>query len=193
MHEDGVGMARSFEQEFHGAEAEPTGTRSGFFAWVDGAPAEGYRAPRNPAAATGLRAARPVRTAAGVRTAPHGASPTATVTLLPSRRAPVGVVTGRYGAAVLAPLLASLDRADVRLVPVENRFFGGNTGVTGLIVGADLQRVLAGEPVGHRYLLPDVCLSEGRFLDGSTPADLPRPVEVVATDGISLRAALEEH
>jgi hypothetical protein len=50
--------------------------------------------------------------------------------------------------------------------------------------------VLAHEPSGHRYLLPDVCLSEGRFLDGLTPADLPRPVEVVANDGVALRAAL---
>ena len=53
------------------------------------------------------------------------------------------------------------------------------------------RRVLTEEPAGHRYLLPDVCLSDGRFLDGLTPADLPRPVEVVPTDGISLRAALE--
>jgi NifB/MoaA-like Fe-S oxidoreductase len=192
MHEDGVGMARSFEQEFHGATAEPTGTRSGFFAWVDGAPAVGYRAPRNPAAATGLRAGQTSPIGADARTAAHGGRPTGAVTLLPSRRAPVGVITGRYGATVLAPLLASLGRPDVRLVPVDNHFFGGNTGVTGLIVGADLERVLASEPGRHRYLLPDVCLSEGRFLDGSTPADLPRPVEVVATDGASLRAALEE-
>jgi hypothetical protein len=35
-----------------------------------------------------------------------------------------------------------------------------------------------------------VCLTQGRFLDGTTPADLPRPVEVVATDGAALRAAL---
>ena len=34
-------------------------------------------------------------------------------------------------------------------------------------------------------------LSGGRFLDGVTVAELPRPVEVVATDGIALRAALE--
>jgi hypothetical protein len=33
-------------------------------------------------------------------------------------------------------------------------------------------------------------LSQGRFLDGTTPAELPRPVEVVPTDGIALRAAL---
>jgi hypothetical protein len=50
--------------------------------------------------------------------------------------------------------------------------------------------VLAAEPVGHRYLLPDVCLSSGRFLDGTTPAELSRPVEIVATDGRALRAAL---
>ena len=49
------------------------------------------------------------------------------------------------------------------------------------------------EPRGHRYLLPDVCLSDdGRFLDGLTVDDLPQPVEVVATDGIALRHALEQ-
>mgnify|MGYP006196378443 CR=1 FL=1 len=38
--------------------------------------------------------------------------------------------------------------------------------------------------------IDDVCLSSGRFLDGTTVADLPRPVEVVPTDGAALRAAL---
>ena len=76
------------------------------------------------------------------------------------------------------------------MIPVDNDFFGGNVGVTGLMVGADLQRVLAAEPEGHRYLLPDVCLSNGTFLDGLGVEDLPRPVEVIATDGISLRRAL---
>jgi hypothetical protein len=59
-------------------------------------------------------------------------------------------------------------------------------------VGEDLSTVLASEPEGHRYLLPDVCLSEGRFLDGMTVDDLPRAVEVLPTDGIALRRALEE-
>ncbi|MBA3302946.1 MAG: DUF512 domain-containing protein, partial [Acidimicrobiia bacterium] len=83
-----------------------------------------------------------------------------------------------------------LGRDDVRVLPVANRFFGGNIGVAGLLVGADLNATLASQPEGHRYLLPDVCLSEGRFLDGTTPADLLRPVEVIASDGISLRRAL---
>ncbi|NDA78609.1 MAG: DUF512 domain-containing protein, partial [Actinobacteria bacterium] len=103
---------------------------------------------------------------------------------------PVGVLTSSYGARVIGPLVASLGRGDVRVIEVPNTYFGGNTGVTGLMVGEDISRVLAGEPTGHRYLVPDVCLSEGRFLDGLTVADLPREVEIIPTDGISLRRAL---
>ena len=176
MYEDGIGMARTFEQEFLGLVSEPSGPQSGFFAWVDGAPAEGYRAPRNPAGDTGLRQ--------------HHAGE-ARVSLSPRRDAPIGILTAPYGAQVLAPLLRDLGRTDVRVVEVRNEYFGGNTAVTGLMVGADLVRVLAAQPEGHRYLLPDVCLSEGRFLDGLTVDDLPRPVEVVATDGIALRRCLE--
>jgi NifB/MoaA-like Fe-S oxidoreductase len=102
----------------------------------------------------------------------------------------VGVLTGEMGAAVLAPLMASID-VEARILEVENRFFGGNIGVSGLMVGEDVARVLAGEPEGDRYLLPDVCLSGGRFLDGMAVEDLPRPVEVLSTDGVALRRALE--
>jgi putative radical SAM enzyme (TIGR03279 family) len=161
QHENGLGMARAFEAAFGGDERAALGVRAGFFAAVDGAPAAGYRAPRAPA------------------TAP---SPT---------RAPIAILTGEYGARVLGPLVDSLTRDDIRLVPVVNHFFGGNIGVSGLLTGADLIEVLEGQPAGHRYLLPDSCLSEGRFLDDLTVADLPRTVEVVPTDGLSLRNALE--
>jgi hypothetical protein len=100
-------------------------------------------------------------------------------------------LTGEYGARVLAPLVDSLSRDDIRVVPVANHFFGGNIGVSGLLTGTDLVGVLEAEPAGDRYLLPDACLSEGRFLDDLTLADLPRSVEVVPTDGLSLRRALE--
>ncbi len=164
MHEDGVGMATTLKMEFTGQANSATGTRAGFFAWVEGAPAEGYRAPRF-----------------------DGSTP---ISLRPRKGAPVGVVTGEYGAAVLAPLLRSLGRDDVRVVPVENRFFGGTTAVAGLLVGEDIAHTLSNQPEGHRYLLPDVCLSQGMFLDGTRPDDLPRPVEVVPSDGIALRRAL---
>ena len=114
----------------------------------------------------------------------------------PRPSAPVAVLTGTYGAQVLGqllpPVLAAIGRNDVRIVAVENQFFGGNTAVAGLMVGADLARVLADEPIGHRYLLPDVCLSNGLFLDGTSPRNLPRPVEIIRTDGIALRSALEK-
>ncbi len=183
MHEDGVGMARTFELEMHGLVDEPTGIAPGFFAWVDGAPAEGYRAP--------ARVGRPFPPPQ-IDDWRHDASAQSSipVTVLPRRDAPIAILTGEYGARVLAPLVDELGRPDVRVLPVRNEFFGGNIGVAGLLVGEDLARVLAEQPRGHRYLLPDVCLSEGRFLDGLAPADLPRPVEVVATDGVALRAAL---
>jgi NifB/MoaA-like Fe-S oxidoreductase len=164
QHENGIGIARSFEAELLEQAHDVLGVRSGFFAWVDGAPADGYRAPR-------------------------AAGPTATATD-PRADAPVAVLTGEYGAQVLTPLVAALGRDDARVVAVRNEFFGGNIAVTGLLVGEDVARALACEPEGHRYLLPDVCLSHGVFLDGMAPADLPRTVEVVPTDGRSLRNAL---
>jgi hypothetical protein len=188
MHEDGIGMARSFELEFSGLSDDVHAPRAGFFAWVYGAPAEGYRAPRTAGpqgsvgpAASGCGSAPPL---AGLAGQP--------VTLRGTGRAPVAVITGEYGAQVLGPLVAAHPGAgDVRLVVVPNLFFGGNIAVTGLLVGEDVGRALAEQPAGHRYLLPDVCLSGGRFLDGSSVDDLPRPVEVVATSGAALRAALD--
>ncbi len=167
QHENGIGMARTLERELTADVAVPTPVASGFFAWVEGAPAEGYRAPRAPGS----------------------------VTLMPRSSAPIAILTGEYGAAVLSsllpPVLGELGRSDVRVLPVRNEFFGGNTAVAGLMVGADVARVLSDEPLGHRYLLPDVCLSKGVFLDGTRPEDLPRPVEIIETNGVALRAALE--
>jgi putative radical SAM enzyme (TIGR03279 family) len=169
MHEDGVGMARTFEAEFLGRTDSPTRPASGFFSWVDGAPAEGYRASRE---------------------TPGSVS----VALSPRRhRKPhtrVGVLTGTYGARVLAPMLESEFGPAVRPVEVTNEFFGGNIGVAGLMVGEDVSRALSAEPEYDHYLLPDVCLSGGLFLDGTAPTDLPREVEIIPTDGISLHKAL---
>jgi NifB/MoaA-like Fe-S oxidoreductase len=161
QHDNGVGMARAFEARFEGRLDAPEGGPGGFFQSVDGAPAVGYRAPRLPG----------------------------TIALRPSAAAPVTVLTGTYGAEVLRPLVASISpQADVLAVP--NRFFGGNIGVAGLLTGSDLNAVLRDAAPARRYLLPDVCLSGGRFLDGLGPEDLPLPVEIVPADGGALRAAL---
>jgi putative radical SAM enzyme (TIGR03279 family) len=175
QHENGIGMARTFNAEVEAALAgSPVEVevphRGGFFQWVDGAPAEGYRSPRR-------------RGAIGLALADEG-----------GRAGEVALLTGEYGARVLEPVLPALADAagrPVRALPVPNRLFGGNIAVTGLLAGADVAEVLAAEgPGGVRYLLPDVTLSRGVFLDGSAPADLPRPVEVVGTGGDALVEAL---
>ena len=181
MYEDGIGMARAFEAELAGAGGARRADdpdRGASFRSADAGCGAG------PGDGSGSRDAdyEPYR---GVR-----ATPGQLVRLAPRRDAAIAILTAPYGARVLAPLVAGLGRPDVRIVAVENRYFGGNIGVTGLMVGEDLARVLAAEPEGHRYLLPDVCLTQGVFLDGTAPADLPRPVEVVATDGGALRDAL---
>ena len=175
QHENGIGMARTFEAEvgaaLAGVHVVPTGTRSGFFAAVEGAPAEGYRAPRT----------RTLTIEVDSGSVESG------------ERRPIGIITGELGARVLAPLVSAFGAragTEVRLVPVANQFFGGNIGVTGLLAAADVAAELARQPSGHRYLLPDVVLSRGKFLDGETVDVLPRDVEVVATDGASLVRAL---
>ncbi len=163
QHENGIGMARRFELELAGALGPEEVGRGGFFKWVEGAPAEGYRAPR-------LGRATPLSLGRSAK--------------------PVTILTGRYGAAVIGPLLERAGYREVDVQAVENNFFGGNIGVSGLLTGSDLSRVLQELPEERRYLLPDVCLSNGVFLDGLSLADLPRPVEVVPADGLSLRRAL---
>jgi putative radical SAM enzyme (TIGR03279 family) len=162
QHENGIGMARAFAEAFARPSAGgPGGVRHGFFAAVDAAPAEGYRAPRLPTLAAG-RDERPVT-----------------------------VLTGDYGARVLHPLVRAHGRDDVTLRPVPNAYFGGNIGVAGLLTGEDVARALTLVPAADRCLIPDACLHEGRFLDGLTLADLPRDVEVIPTDGSSFRRALD--
>jgi len=191
--------------------------QSGFFRSVDGAPGVGYRAARvtetpgwgqtspHPGGeyvcgelptddeAFGSSGAEQVHMAS--RPPPPG-QPSSEVSsvrlgLSPRRDAATGVLTSTYGARIVGPLVGSLRRADLRVITVKNEFFGGNIGVTGLMVGHDIARTLSEQPEGDQYLLPDVCLTGGRFLDGLTLDDLPRSVQVVQTDGASLRNALE--
>jgi putative radical SAM enzyme (TIGR03279 family) len=164
QHENGIGMAAAFAAAFHGDAGAAHGRRPGFFAWVDGAPAAGYRA----------------------RRADGGPAPT-------DAGDGVTVLTGQYGAEVIAPLVrAQYGEGRVDVVAVENRFFGGNIAVSGLLTGGDVATALEEAPPGRRFLLGDACLSEGRFLDGVGVDELPHPVQVVASDGLSLRRALDE-
>ncbi len=161
MHEDGVGMARTFELELFGAKADATGPAGGL-----------------------LRLGRHRRAPPTPTTSPTGGPgppPGSCSRCGPSRHAPVGILTG-----------------DVRRPGARPAASSGSAGPT---CGSSRSTTSSSaapprspacwwartsparwptEPTGHRYLLPDVCLSNGRFLDGTGPEDLPRPVEVVA-------------
>jgi len=160
--ENGIGMIRTFEESFR--TRQPTGAEggaTGFFREVDGAPPWGYRAER----------AEPTMAAMSGR--------------------PTVVLTGAYGARIIPDLLAEAGLADVEVITVENRFFGGNISVAGLMTGSDIARTITSHGAGATYLLPDVCLHEGRLIDGMTLDELPGHVEVVATEGAALRTHLE--
>ncbi len=244
MHEDGIGMAQAFSQEFWAAAEGTSGGRggldgcdsglrvddrgsdggirqrapaAGFFSWVDGAPAQGYRAVRVPGHGANRSGeidldglplslgSTPKPVSVTLRTSPRrGPSTTSRPTDGEPANRPIGILTGTYGAAVLAPLVkrwrfeatsreggSITSVPEARVIEVPNQFFGGNIGVTGLLAGVDVAAVLASAPPGHRYLVPDVCLSGGKFLDGMTPAELPRPVEIVPTNGSALRELLD--
>lgn len=145
QHENGIGMVRALYEEIERLESGRHGgdpVMTGEWRTIPAAPDEGYRAARHP-----------------------GRDPEAD-------DGPAVIVTGEYGTAALEPVLdrlARLSGRSLRILTVRNDFFGGNTGVSGLLVGEDVGRALTEDrgPAG-RYLVPDVALSGDVFLD-----DLP--------------------
>ena len=110
----------------------------------------------------------------------------------------VTVVTGEMYAPRLARLVAglSVEGLATRVRAIRNHWFGGSVQVTGLLTGADIQRQLAGGPLGDAVLVPAVALRDGAgvFLDDLTPADLAAsldvPVRPVEPDARALLDAL---
>jgi putative radical SAM enzyme (TIGR03279 family) len=135
---------------------------TGFFQSVDGAPAWGYRAHRSDAHNDGVRG---------------GA---------------ITVLTGEYAQPILSELLRSAGHTDVEVIAVENRYFGGNIKVAGLLTGSDIRRVVESLGPDRTYLVPDLCLSENLFLDGSRLDDIDAHIVVVPTTGLSLRQTVSQ-
>jgi hypothetical protein len=160
--ENGIGLVAAFVESFVERTAmAKLGT--GFFQSVDGAPAIGYRAPRG-----------------GDERYSNG----------DGECDDVMVITGEYAAPILRTLFDDHGFSNVKIMTVKNSYFGGNIKVAGLLTGQDLQRALKGVSHSTVLLLPDVCLSEGRFLDGLTLEDLDHRVTTVPTTGQDLRNTL---
>ncbi len=100
------------------------------------------------------------------------------------------ILSGEYAAPLLRDLLDEAGFNDVDVVSVTNDYFGGNIKVAGLLTGADVARAVARDP-DVTHLLPDVCLNEGRFVDGIELGELGSSVVPVKTTGQDLRRTLE--
>ena len=83
---------------------------------------------------------------------------------------PATVVVGTAFARVLGRLLAASPLAgQVKLLPVENAFFGGNVDVTCLLVGEDIARALKrARPRGPVIVSRQTLNADGVFLDDMT-------------------------
>jgi NifB/MoaA-like Fe-S oxidoreductase len=112
------------------------------------------------------------------------------------------IVTGTLAVPVLSGAIERLNRIrglTIRMLAVENRFFGGSVTCAGLLTGSDILERLEQEldNLGDEVLIPSVCLKDGEdvFLDDRRLADLAshlggRAVRVESTARGLLDAAL---
>jgi len=199
MLEDGIGIARRFIDSFQnpdyndGAVSE-TGKHEGFFSAVDQTsnPDEAlnpsaYVRALNPAMETGLRSQGSL----------NEVKNTEAVAIQLGKKRPVasslGIITGAYGARVIGRLVEPYPKHLVHVHEVDNQYFGGNTSVAGLMTFSDIDRVLKQAPRDRVYVLPDVCLNDGRFLDGKMINELAEMhnIRVIPATGSSLRDFIE--
>ncbi len=109
---------------------------------------------------------------------------------------PFVAVTGTLFAPVLAAALAAAGLASsVRVLAVENRLFGGNVSVTGLLGGGDIVDAVAADGTTGTYLVPDVVVNSDGLLLDDVPADelsarAGADLRVIGSDAASLVAAL---
>lgn len=180
MLEDGVGLVRSFLDSFRGiADRDHPGRHDGFFASIDAPNPTAYTSANNPAADTSLRTTRAVPVSLGARS--------------PRTPKPLAILTGSYGASMMRDELGIERSHDVQVVEVVNDYFGGNTAVAGLMTCEDIRRTVSARGNDFTYLLPDVCVNNGVFLDGARLDELQREfdIELIATSGGALRRRLE--
>ena len=93
----------------------------------------------------------------------------------------VAIVTGTSAAPTLERLLAEHPpvSVDASLCVVRNEYFGDTVTVSGLLVGADIERALQTAGPFDRVLLPPNCLKEEEvFLDDRTRSDLAARLQI---------------
>src|SRR5215471_11649953 len=97
----------------------------------------------------------------------------------PRGRARGTVCTGKVFYPYLKKCLDRLEM-DVRLVPVESKFWGAGIGVAGLLTGSDFIEALQGNVYGDFVVVPSECMvgDDYLFLDDLTLKDVERALGV---------------
>ena len=103
------------------------------------------------------------------------------------------VVTGTMAAPLITAMMEELHRQypmiSVTVHPIENRYFGGNVGVAGLVTATDILAQCAGKLTSGVLGVPEVMLRSERdmFLDSVTVDELAQKlgvrVEILPADG----------
>ena len=112
---------------------------------------------------------------------------------------PVVLVSGTLFAPVLAKVIASLGpqtTGSVQVLAVENRFFGGNVSVSGLLCASDLVPAISSTAPGTVVLMPNIIANaDGLLLDDVPAAELGmrsgRDVRLVSCDAAGLLGGLQ--
>ncbi len=94
----------------------------------------------------------------------------------------ISIATGRAAAPFLKLFLKELNKVknlEAELFVVENRFWGGNVDVAGLLTGRDLFHSLRRKKPGHYLFIPSTMIKEGTglFLDGVTLNSLSERID----------------
>ena len=95
-------------------------------------------------------------------------------------------------------LMNKNDKLNIKVYPIENKFFGKSITVAGLVTGRDIIDELKGKDIPETVVVPAVMLKEFEsvFLDGVTIEELSkeigRKVVVVDVDGESFAYAFEK-
>ena len=104
----------------------------------------------------------------------------------------VVLVTGTSAGSTIERLLRERapEGVEASVCTVVNDYFGDTVTVSGLLVGADIERALIAHGPADRVLLPPNCLKEGEvFLDDRTRSDLESRLGVPVQIGFDTKAA----
>ena len=187
MIEDGIGIASRFAHEFITGQGSSEST-GGFFQAMDNPTP--YVGAVNPAGDTGLR---PVPVAVGLASKHSDRIEPKECYDAPQM---LCILTGVMAEPLLTSLVSSLGGGDVVVTAVKNEHFGGNTAVAGLLTGHDIRATCeefvaasGGSAQTIRFVLPDVCLNGGVFLDGTRLEELQTEfaIEIVPSRGHMLK------